>query len=211
MGSVDIFPRRLSFTTSNIYVKHLRHAFALDERRELESEYDRDQVQKMCVSLGVTAVHVGGGAVANEVPHNLARIPLRWMIRQCFLVDTGIIFHRELLKYLGIDPASLHPVVPPRPAIDTCVKPRYATTEEEKDILDALCPMYEELKIAPGWRILNSFLRNCDTRKEWAKAITMNRGRPRRIPRQYQEGFKVLQNGQAEDGGGGVRRRQIRP
>ncbi|PBK59724.1 hypothetical protein ARMSODRAFT_966675 [Armillaria solidipes] len=30
---MGIFPRRLSFTTSNIYVKHFRHAFALDERR----------------------------------------------------------------------------------------------------------------------------------------------------------------------------------
>ncbi|PBK59723.1 hypothetical protein ARMSODRAFT_1071103 [Armillaria solidipes] len=72
------------------------------------------------------------------------------MIRQCFLVDTGIIFHRELLKYLGRDPTSLHPVVHPRPAMGASVKPLYATTEEEEDILDALCPMYDELKIAPG-------------------------------------------------------------
>ncbi|PBK58695.1 hypothetical protein ARMSODRAFT_923456 [Armillaria solidipes] len=236
VGSVGVFPRRLPFTTSNVHVKHFRHALALDEHRvrfmpaiwhrtssaqhklglqrgemprsltmghvkslgELESEYDQVQTDTPTdveeVWFAGCHCDVGGGAVANEVQHNLARIPLRWMIRQCFLVDTGIIFHRELLKYLGIDPASLHPVVHPRPTMGASMKPLYATTEEEEDILDALCPMYDELKIAPGWWILELIptkLRYQKGDNTWAKAITMNRGRPRRIPRQYQEGFKV--------------------
>ncbi|KAK0457434.1 uncharacterized protein EV420DRAFT_1480512 [Desarmillaria tabescens] len=236
VGSVGIFPRRLPFTTSNVHVKHFRHALALDEHRvrfipafwhrtcsaqhklglqrgemprshnkcrakslrERESEYDHVHADTPTdveeVWFAGCHCDVGGGAVANEVRHNLARIPLRWMIRQCFLVNTGIIFHRELLKQLGMEPASLHPTVHPRPAMDVVTKPIYATTEEEADILDALCPIYDELKIAPGWWILELIptkLRYQKGDNTWAKAITMNRGRPRRIPRQYQEGLKV--------------------
>lgn len=42
----------------------------------------------------------------NSSRHNLARIPLRWTIRQCFLANTGIRFHAPLLATVGIDPAS---------------------------------------------------------------------------------------------------------
>ncbi len=73
------------------------------------------------------------------------------MIWQCFLVDTRIIFHHELLKCLGMEPASLHPVVHPQLAMSASVKPLYTTIEKQEDILNALCPMYDELKIAPGW------------------------------------------------------------
>ncbi|KAI0347618.1 hypothetical protein BDW22DRAFT_4266 [Trametopsis cervina] len=58
---------------------------------------------------------VGGGSVSNDTRHNLARIPLRWMIRQCFLAKTGILFHAELLRSVGLDPAMLYPVVQARP------------------------------------------------------------------------------------------------
>ncbi|KAK7464107.1 hypothetical protein VKT23_006271 [Stygiomarasmius scandens] len=58
---------------------------------------------------------VGGGAVPNETRNSLSRIPLRWMIRQTFLANTGIMFHREMLRDVGLDPATLWPVVHPRP------------------------------------------------------------------------------------------------
>jgi hypothetical protein len=54
---------------------------------------------------------VGGGSVPNETANNLARIPLRWMIRECFLNNTGILFHSAELDELGISPASLWPTV----------------------------------------------------------------------------------------------------
>ena len=41
--------------------------------------------------------------------HSLARIPLRWMVRECFRTGTGIRFHSELLKDIGMDPATLWP------------------------------------------------------------------------------------------------------
>jgi len=45
---------------------------------------------------------VGGGSVKNDTPHALARIPLRWMIRECFNCDTGLIFDAVMLQQLGL-------------------------------------------------------------------------------------------------------------
>ena len=40
----------------------------------------------------------------NDERHSLARIPLRWMIRECFKVNTGIIFDAHMLKHeVGLD------------------------------------------------------------------------------------------------------------
>ncbi|KAJ7174136.1 hypothetical protein C8R43DRAFT_943752 [Mycena crocata] len=58
---------------------------------------------------------VGGGSVPNDTRHSLARIPLRWMIRECFKAETGIIFDAQRLHELGLDPATLYPFVKPRP------------------------------------------------------------------------------------------------
>lgn len=52
---------------------------------------------------------VGGGAVKNEVRHKLSQIPLRWMIRQCFECDTGIIFNTHRLAEEGLDVHTLWP------------------------------------------------------------------------------------------------------
>lgn len=52
---------------------------------------------------------VGGGAVKNEVRHKLAQIPLRWMIRQCFECNTGIIFNTHRLAEEGLDVHTLWP------------------------------------------------------------------------------------------------------
>ncbi|KAI5114984.1 hypothetical protein M0805_004422, partial [Coniferiporia weirii] len=59
---------------------------------------------------------VGGGSVANDTRNSLARIPLRWMIRQCFLTECGIQFEADrLLEVAGIDPHTLYPIVLSRP------------------------------------------------------------------------------------------------
>lgn len=54
---------------------------------------------------------VGGGAVGNEVAHSLNRIPLRWMVRECFANNTGILFHSAKLKEIGLSPNTLWPEV----------------------------------------------------------------------------------------------------
>ena len=120
---------------------------------------------------------IGGGSVANNTRHNLARIPLRWMLRQCFILRTGILFHKTMFKDIGMDPATLYPHVLSRPApvpyTPDCLahkydKPfnfakNYAETvkykepfinEEEEDLLDSLAPIYDQLKLVKGWWFL---------------------------------------------------------
>ena len=107
---------------------------------------------------------VGGGNVTGDIKHSLNRIPLRWMIRECFKADTGIRFHGELLKRIGMDPRSLHPFVAPRPPpvvpaeehvkASAPVPPAPIATEEQHDVRDALAEAFDELVAAPGWWLL---------------------------------------------------------
>jgi hypothetical protein len=58
--------------------------------------------------------------VRNDERHSLARIPLRWMIRECFKANTGIIFDAHMLKHnagMDIDAITEAPKqeVPPSP------------------------------------------------------------------------------------------------
>jgi hypothetical protein len=116
---------------------------------------------------------VGGGSVANDTRHSLARIPLRWMLRQCFILRTGILFHKNMFKEMGMDPDTLYPHVihrpPPLPYTPGCLAhyevpinfaKNYKDTikhkepfnnEEEEDLLDALAPIFDQLKLAKGW------------------------------------------------------------
>ncbi|KAF8074124.1 hypothetical protein FPV67DRAFT_1480849 [Lyophyllum atratum] len=58
---------------------------------------------------------VGGGSVSNKTRNSLARIPLRWMVRECFKANTGMMFDAQALRGIGLDPMSLFPYVTPRP------------------------------------------------------------------------------------------------
>lgn len=88
------------------------------EQRELVSKFEaREKLIHQAIKTDVKEVwfagahaDVGGGAVKNEERHVLSRIPLRWMIRQCFECDTGIIFSAAGLAEIGIDVPTVHPV-----------------------------------------------------------------------------------------------------
>jgi hypothetical protein len=42
--------------------------------------------------------------VRNRTRHTLARIPLRWMVRECFEAKTGLIFDmKQLREKVGLD------------------------------------------------------------------------------------------------------------
>jgi len=125
---------------------------------------------------------IGGGSVPNGTRNSLARIPLRWMIRECFKINSGIQFHREAFKDIGIDPSTLYPLIVPRPpplvatesivaklqkaakvtkpSKDECevqASPTAASTfraEEDEELADAVSKVYDELKISWGWWIL---------------------------------------------------------
>ncbi|KAF9483556.1 hypothetical protein BDN70DRAFT_290759 [Pholiota conissans] len=58
---------------------------------------------------------IGGGSVGDGTSPCLARIPLRWMLRECFKTKTGILFHIDGIKRVGLDPTRLYPDVLGRP------------------------------------------------------------------------------------------------
>ncbi|KAJ3818280.1 hypothetical protein F5880DRAFT_1685007 [Lentinula raphanica] len=190
--------------------------------RHLDLEHDRffkDANQKTDIQeVWFSGCHcdVGGGSVANTETVNLARIPLRWMICECFRTNTGIMFHTEGLRSLGLDPDSLWLEVKPRPEplpvtsylrriprnpppppsaeeIAEAATPSVFKTEEELDLEDALSPIYDQLDLAPGWWVLeflpvkNKFH---DGTGKFVSEIGCNLGRARRIPRQKQ-GIKI--------------------
>jgi len=149
---------------------------------------------------------VGGGSVTNHTPDTLARIPLRWMIRECFKAKTGIMFVSDSLPDIGLDPASLYPEVKPRPpALSSAgykiqaplkVQPNLIEneeieqvyrTEEEHEVLDAIAPIYDQLLFFWLWWILELIpfrqrWRNADG--SWETSRWFNLGRGRDIPRQ---------------------------
>jgi hypothetical protein len=159
---------------------------------------------------------VGGGSVSNDTKPNLARIPLRWMIRECFKTNSGIMFHSELLKHVGLDPDALYPEVKPRPPalpvgqnrIQRIPKtswfskskkpsavPAQQQTEEEMELADALSPIYDQLSLAWGWWVLEFWpIRLWSHKKNswfsWMK-YGWNLGRGRIIPKHRQESVKV--------------------
>lgn len=67
--------------------------------------------QTDCLDVWFAGCHadVGGGAVPNENRHKLSNIPLRWMIRQCFETNSGIVFNTKKLVEMGLDVHMLWP------------------------------------------------------------------------------------------------------
>jgi hypothetical protein len=126
---------------------------------------------------------VGGGSVPNDTRNSLAHIPLRWMIRQCFILQTGILFHKEMMKTTGIDPDTLWPVVLPRPPMMTTTvavttvanestAPAEFVDEQREDLLDALSPQLKKVKT---WWLLEVLPTKVKVQKEdgsWAGVVS---------------------------------------
>jgi len=82
-----------------------------------DNEYERLMRNKAPFDTDVLEVwfagchgDVGGGAVPNDERHKLAQIPLRWMIRQAFECNTGIVFKTSVLAEFGLDVHTLWPI-----------------------------------------------------------------------------------------------------
>ncbi|RDX42988.1 hypothetical protein OH76DRAFT_1361801 [Lentinus brumalis] len=132
---------------------------------------------------------VGGGSVQNDTAHTLARIPLRWMIRECFKMDTGIRFHAELLRRIGLDPVALHPIVRDRPPpltpdpshLQSVALPVSLNTEEDHEVRDALSPIYDQLDIAwMSWWPLELLPVTRKNKTDWP-----NMGKGRHVPKRH--------------------------
>lgn len=98
------------------------------KQKRLKTLFHRpDHVETDALEVWFAGAHadVGGGSERNEMRHMLSRIPLRWMIRQCFECNTGILFSTAALAETGIDVPTVwpiykrqtKPVVGPSPAV----------------------------------------------------------------------------------------------
>ncbi|QRW20504.1 hypothetical protein RhiXN_09479 [Rhizoctonia solani] len=150
---------------------------------------------------------VGGGAVLNRTPNDLARIPLRWMVLECFRNDTGILFKSAELKKIGLNPATLinFPAVPEPKLIglnedgsphygggDAC-KSADVLSRITEDKKDAIQPTHDRLDISWQNRNIMWWILELLPIKQWyqnndgnweSRWRWMNLGRPRTIYRQ---------------------------
>jgi len=99
---------------------HDRHYHQHHHRSKSQAEetYDYGHTETDVQEVWFAGCHcdIGGGSVENDTRNSLARIPLRWMIRECFAANTGIQFYRETFKDIGLDPDTLDPFVKKRPS-----------------------------------------------------------------------------------------------
>ncbi|KAI0081423.1 hypothetical protein K474DRAFT_1656566 [Panus rudis PR-1116 ss-1] len=92
---------------------------------EVNARHGLKQTDVLEVWFAGAHTDVGGGSVPNGTAHSLARIPLRWMIRQCFSCNTGIVFDAVQLQRAGLrvtmradeldEKGNLKPVLAPLP------------------------------------------------------------------------------------------------
>ncbi|KAF8435755.1 hypothetical protein L210DRAFT_3484163 [Boletus edulis BED1] len=198
---------------------------------QLEYQYSETISETNVEEVWFAGVHcdVGGGSVPNGTRNSLARIPLRWMIRQCFLANTGIMFHRSMFKQIGMDPTSLYPHVVERPPATYQTPPPRSppgtpdslkgysvplpqvvqndptvvaysdggtfVSEEQEDLADALCPIYDQLAIAPWWWILETIPQKLhyqsDEDDSWNNDFVVNMGAGRHVPIQHKDGVQI--------------------
>jgi hypothetical protein len=143
------------------------------------------------------------------------------MIRECFKTNSGIIFNTEGMKDIGLDPATLHPVVlsrPPAIPIESsnpklCIAKipknpptaeemarisleQLTQTEEEIELSDALAPIYDVLAQWShcGWWIVEILpwrYRYQTSDDKWHTSCKWNLGWGRHVPSQSTKGVRV--------------------
>ncbi|RXW17940.1 hypothetical protein EST38_g7911 [Candolleomyces aberdarensis] len=136
VGSIGFKPWGLPFATCNRFIKTYRHAVSLDERRAKfqvnlwnkpsdeeaklglhEHQEGNGKPETDIKEVWFAGCHcdVGGGSVSNTTENSLARIPLRWMVREVFRTNAGILFLTDRLPEIGLNPSTIYPVVLDRP------------------------------------------------------------------------------------------------
>ncbi|KAF2157102.1 hypothetical protein K461DRAFT_218701 [Myriangium duriaei CBS 260.36] len=228
VASVGIIPRKLPFSKSPTNsISYFRHAMSLDEHRSKfkicqwrQDEGLEERTKKVwgqnykfnkpptdVLEVWFMGAHadVGGGAVANETRNMLSRIPLRWMIRQCFECNTGILFNTKRLAEHGLDVHTLWPTYRPSSRLTLEPPPSLLEAYESKtmparelpehdhhlslmseateDYFDARAPVNDQLVQAKGWWLLEFWPVKVHMLKAngetWEKRVRWNLGRHR--------------------------------
>ncbi|KAG5645630.1 hypothetical protein DXG03_005621 [Asterophora parasitica] len=69
---------------------------------------DRDVCDVQEVWFAGCHADVGGGSHSNQIQESLSYIPLRWMIKECLLTGSGVLFDLQYLKLIGINLGKLY-------------------------------------------------------------------------------------------------------
>jgi len=180
--SVGLLDKDLPFSASNNSIRVFRHAVALDEHRakfkanhwnppsqddrELGTKYNRPPTDVKEVWFSGVHTDVGGGSVENNAARSLAKIPLRWMVKECFRCKTGILFKAEVTRRkTGLTPELLKtPALDCHSSNDISQFSSFssgvtAISEEEEELFraeseDAMEPLNDQLVIKKTWWIL---------------------------------------------------------
>ncbi|KAF9554069.1 hypothetical protein CPC08DRAFT_205753 [Agrocybe pediades] len=182
---------------------------------DVACHYDRGAIDLEEVWFAGCHSDVGGGSVTNDTRNSLARISLRWMVRECFKANTGILFRKDSFRNVGLDYTMLWPEVKerPPPVLDFICGKKPAqkrrvvngalednldfVNEEEEDLADALSPKNDMLSLvnSPWWWILELIPHRIrcpakDDNDSWTRKFSINRKRGRFIPQQT-KGVKI--------------------
>jgi len=202
-GPWGVSGANISFAGHNNTIKTIRHALSLDERRALfqtnlwaSTETTDTDVQE--VWFAGCHSDVGGGTLSEkpekagrsvppEACPSLSRISLRWMIRECFKAQTGILFSAELLHGLGMDIDLLSSLTEhtseEKEDVFSVISPR----EKEEELRDALIPIKDQLKSMRHWWLLEVLplrRRSTTDNDRQVRRIVVNLWRPRQISQQ---------------------------
>jgi len=111
-GEKHTMGRRLSISSDLTESKEEKDQAKLEQVFEKDDRSIHESPPTDVLEVWFAGAHAdcGGGAVPNETRHVLSRIPLRWMIRQCFVCNTGILFDTTALAEVGIDIPTIWPV-----------------------------------------------------------------------------------------------------
>ncbi|KAG9087763.1 hypothetical protein FRC06_002373, partial [Ceratobasidium sp. 370] len=162
----SLWPTTLPWIDYNPSIRNFRQALALDERRAnfIPSVWDHSRTNtgtQTALEVWFKGQHtdIGGGAVPKREPSKpgqsmLSNISLRWMVRQCFAIDAGIIFdHRVLKKYR--DAKVLEPR-PPRGKHESAVEyeQRLLQLSADLDRVDITYTPYDAMREYWSWNLL---------------------------------------------------------
>ncbi|KAG6885643.1 hypothetical protein C0993_011777 [Termitomyces sp. T159_Od127] len=165
--SADNTPNLDSFKSTNSLMQKLKRGSGRLRKfckRELEmlfvegsdSEEEEGIPDTDVLEVWFSGCHadVGGGTVPDKEVHSLANISLRWMVREVQQARCGIIFDEKALFRYGI-PRVVFEANTITKVEEPTVPEQDAEREERLDSVDALQPMYDQLKVGNKlWWIL---------------------------------------------------------
>ncbi|TFK63570.1 hypothetical protein BDN72DRAFT_775750 [Pluteus cervinus] len=159
---------------------------------------------------------IGGGSHTDKIKESLSYIPLRWMIKECFAIATGIVFNNDYLVTLGLDPSVLEelaaggPDIPEAevdqaqhplrdPDLDLDPEETIVTAKPPRDKTDSLAGIWDPLDLVRAWWILEyiptlSVFQDdeFEFNGNWWFKRRQNRGRGRYIPFRKEDGYVLV-------------------